>query len=184
MLVSAHHVRRGSRWTFQSSLRKSFFDLYLTVTGYGVFPSFSGCTSCITGSFYRSFADAPGTLSGYSFMNPLNARMYSRAAYSCPRPSEAWPTGTPHVHSLITNACWDREGNQYVMAEIGTADLKIIEELFAASVFKMLLKENMISKELVGKMSSWKHSGFRDLPGTNRLWPCWFQCSRRQANKS
>ena len=29
----------------------------------------------------------------------------------------------PHVHSLITNACWDREGNQYVMAEIGTASI-------------------------------------------------------------
>ena len=66
----------------------------------------------------------------------------------------------PHVHSLITDACWDREGNQYVIPEIGTADLKMIEELFAASVFKMLLKGNMISKELVGKMSSWKHSGF------------------------
>lgn len=37
----------------------------------------------------------------------------------------------PHVHSLITDACWDREGKQYAIPEIGTADLKVIEELFA-----------------------------------------------------
>ena len=46
------------------------------------------------------------------------------------------------------------------MPEIGTADMKVIEELFAASVFRMLLEENMISEELVEKMNSWKHSGF------------------------
>jgi len=32
----------------------------------------------------------------------------------------------------------------------------------------MLLEEDMISKELVEKMRSWKHSGFRDLPGTSK----------------
>jgi hypothetical protein len=66
----------------------------------------------------------------------------------------------PHVHALITDACWEREGNQDNMPEISAADLKIIDKLFAASVFRMLLKEGMISKELVEKMSSWKHSGF------------------------
>ena len=66
----------------------------------------------------------------------------------------------PHVHALITDACWDRQGKQYHMPEFSDGDLEIIERLFAASVFKMLLKENMISKELVEKMSSWKHSGF------------------------
>ncbi|MFO8183198.1 MAG: transposase [Candidatus Aegiribacteria sp.] len=25
----------------------------------------------------------------------------------------------PHVHALITDTCWDREGKQYVMPEIG-----------------------------------------------------------------
>ena len=64
----------------------------------------------------------------------------------------------PHVHALITDACWDRESNQYHMPEIGTSDLKVIEKLFAASVFGMFLEEDMISEELVEKMSSWKHS--------------------------
>ena len=66
----------------------------------------------------------------------------------------------PHVHALITDTCWDREGNCYPMPEINTADIKAIEKLFAALVFKMLLEEGMISEELVENMRSWKHSGF------------------------
>ena len=46
------------------------------------------------------------------------------------------------------------------MPEIDTTDIKGIEKLFAGLVFKMLLKENMISEELVENMNSWKHSGF------------------------
>ncbi|MCD4848135.1 MAG: hypothetical protein K8R76_08095, partial [Candidatus Aegiribacteria sp.] len=45
---------------------------------------------------------------------------------------------------------------------------------FAGLVFKMLLAEVMISEELVENMNSWKHSGFRDLPGTTCFWLCWF----------
>lgn len=74
----------------------------------------------------------------------------------------------PHVHALITDACWDREGNCYPMPEIDK-DIKGIEKLFACFVFKVLLKEGMISTELVENMNSWKHSGFRDLPGTTGL---------------
>jgi len=66
----------------------------------------------------------------------------------------------PHVHALITDACWDREGNCYPMPEINTADIKGIEKLFAALVFKMFHEEGMISEELVENMRSWKHSGF------------------------
>ena len=66
----------------------------------------------------------------------------------------------PHVHALITDACWDREGKQYLIPPISDGDLKVIEKLFAALIFRMLLEENMISHELVKKMSSWKHSGF------------------------
>ncbi|MBN2256327.1 MAG: transposase zinc-binding domain-containing protein, partial [Anaerolineaceae bacterium] len=66
----------------------------------------------------------------------------------------------PHVHALITDACWDREGNQYHMPQISDSDLKVIEELFAAYVFRILLDEDMISEELVERMRIWKHSGF------------------------
>ncbi len=66
----------------------------------------------------------------------------------------------PHVHALITDTCWDREGNCYPVPEIDTADVHEIEKLFAGLVFRMLLKENMISEELVENMNSWKHSGY------------------------
>ena len=66
----------------------------------------------------------------------------------------------PHVHVLITDTCWDREGNYYLMPGIDTSNVQGIEKLFASLVFKMLLEEGMISKELVENMNSWKHSGF------------------------
>ncbi len=66
----------------------------------------------------------------------------------------------PHVHALITDTCWDREGNYYPMPEIDTADLQGIEKLFAGLVFTILLEEGMISDKLVDKMRSWKHSGY------------------------
>ncbi len=49
----------------------------------------------------------------------------------------------PHVHALITDTCWDREGNCYPMPEIDTTDIKRIEKLFASLVFRMLLQENL-----------------------------------------
>ncbi len=64
----------------------------------------------------------------------------------------------PHVHALITDTCWDREGNYYPMPEMDTSDIKGIEKLFAGLVFKMLSEEGMISEELVENMRSWKHS--------------------------
>jgi hypothetical protein len=66
----------------------------------------------------------------------------------------------PNVHALITDTCWDREGNYYPMPGIDTSNVQGIEKLFASLVFKMLLEENMISEELVENMNSWKHSGF------------------------
>ena len=73
----------------------------------------------------------------------------------------------PHVHALITDTCWDREGNYYPGPEIDTADLQVLEKLFAGLVFRMLSEEGMISEKLVENMRSWKHSGFRDFPGTS-----------------
>ncbi len=55
----------------------------------------------------------------------------------------------PHVHALITDICWDREGNCYHMPEIGFSDIQGIEKLFAGLVFRMLLEEDMISEDLV-----------------------------------
>ena len=55
----------------------------------------------------------------------------------------------PHVHALITDVCWDREGCHYPLPEIGSSDIQGIVKLFVDLVFKMLLEEGMISEELV-----------------------------------
>ncbi len=39
-------------------------------------------------------------------------------------------------------------------------DLKPLEELFRAEVFKFLKKEGKITNELINKLSAWRHSGF------------------------
>ncbi len=39
-------------------------------------------------------------------------------------------------------------------------DLKPLEELFRAEVFKMLKKEGKITEETVQKLLGWNHSGF------------------------
>ena len=71
----------------------------------------------------------------------------------------------PHVHALITDTCWDRKGKCCAVPEMNTTDIQRIEKLFAGLVFKMFLEEDMISKELVAKMRSWKHSGFNVYRG-------------------
>ncbi len=66
----------------------------------------------------------------------------------------------PHVHCLVTDVCWDRDGNIHSMPDLDSADIHGIERVFAGLVFKMLLDEDMISEKLVENMNSWKHSGF------------------------
>ncbi len=39
-------------------------------------------------------------------------------------------------------------------------DLKPLEELFRAEVFRFLKKEGKITDDLIQKLMSWKHSGF------------------------
>ena len=67
----------------------------------------------------------------------------------------------PLVHALITDTCWDREGNVLPMPDMDPFDIHGVEKLFAGLVFRMLLEEGMISEELVENMNSWKNSGFR-----------------------
>jgi len=66
----------------------------------------------------------------------------------------------PHVHALISEECYDRQGNAYPMPEFSEEDLKLLEELFACKVFGMMVGEGMISEQLVEKIRSWRHWGF------------------------
>ncbi len=43
---------------------------------------------------------------------------------------------------------------------IKNSDLKPLEEMFRASVFKMLKEEWKIGDDLINRLMSWRHSGF------------------------
>ncbi|MCD4700275.1 MAG: hypothetical protein K8S24_00310, partial [Candidatus Aegiribacteria sp.] len=51
-----------------------------------------------------------------------------------PQAFEGMANWNPHVNALITDTCWDREGNYYPMPEIDTADVHGIEKLFTELV--------------------------------------------------
>ena len=67
---------------------------------------------------------------------------------------EAWH---PHLHILSTDGLFKDTGTFYVMKDV---DLKPLEELFRAEVFRFLKKEGKIIDELIKKLSAWRHSGF------------------------
>ncbi len=63
----------------------------------------------------------------------------------------------PHVHLIVTDGLFRDTGTFYVMRKV---DLKPLEDIFKASIFKMLKKEGKINDDLIRKLSQWKHSGF------------------------
>jgi hypothetical protein len=63
----------------------------------------------------------------------------------------------PHLHILATDGLFKDTGTFYVMKDV---DLKPLEELFRAEVFRFLKKEGKITEELINKLSKWRHSGF------------------------
>ncbi len=63
----------------------------------------------------------------------------------------------PHLHVFATDGLFSDTGTFYVMKNV---DLKPLEALFQAELFKMLKKEGKITDEIIHKLSTWKHSGF------------------------
>ena len=63
----------------------------------------------------------------------------------------------PHIHAIVSDGLFARTRTFYVMPEI---DLKPLEEIFRASVFKMLKDEGKIGDDLINRLMSWRHSGF------------------------
>jgi hypothetical protein len=63
----------------------------------------------------------------------------------------------PHIHLIATDGLFRDNGTFYVMRNI---DIKPLEEIFKANIFKMLKKEEKVDDDLIRKISGWKHSGF------------------------
>ncbi len=63
----------------------------------------------------------------------------------------------PHLHLLVTEGGTDAEG---IFHKVSRFDNSLIAEVFAHEVFSLLLRQELISQELVDKILSWNHSGF------------------------
>jgi hypothetical protein len=68
----------------------------------------------------------------------------------------------PHIHALIACAVFHPDGS---MAPVALLQANIIQELFEANVFRLLVKKELIGKDLITKMRSWKHTGFQVYAG-------------------
>ena len=68
------------------------------------------------------------------------------------------PFGTfNRVHAIVSDGLFRKSGTFYVMPDV---DLKPLEEIFRANVFKMLKEEHKIDDDLINNLMGWKHSGF------------------------
>ncbi len=69
----------------------------------------------------------------------------------------------PHLHVLCTDGCFYGNG-MFRVAPL--FEIKHLEEIFRHKVFKMLLKKEKITGELVELVSGWRHSGFNVFCGS------------------
>ena len=61
------------------------------------------------------------------------------------------------VHAVASDGLFAKDGSFYVSPDM---DLKPLEEIFRANVFKMLKKEGKINDDVINNLLSWRHSGF------------------------
>jgi len=63
----------------------------------------------------------------------------------------------PHLHCLVTNGAFTPDGTFHAMEILSPS---VIMEIFQHKVFRMLLKEGLITEERVRLILSWRHTGF------------------------
>ena len=63
----------------------------------------------------------------------------------------------PHAHLLVTEGGEDGEGRFHHFAPFQDS---LLAEFFSREVFALLLHHELISEDLVEKISGWRHSGF------------------------
>jgi hypothetical protein len=68
----------------------------------------------------------------------------------------------PHLHVLAPAGAFRTDG---VFVHSPVFDAAVLRDLFQANVLALLLKERMISQELVERMREWRHSGFHAYTG-------------------
>jgi hypothetical protein len=63
----------------------------------------------------------------------------------------------PHIHALVASGVFRPDGS---FVPVALFQENVLRELFEANVFRLLVSEGLITVELIGKMRTWRHSGF------------------------
>lgn len=63
----------------------------------------------------------------------------------------------PHIHAIVSDGLFAKNQTFYVMPRV---DVRPLEQIFRAEVFKMLKREGKINDDLINKLIKWRHSGF------------------------
>jgi len=68
----------------------------------------------------------------------------------------------PHLHVLASAGAFLPDGR---FIPVPVFDVSVLRELFQAQVLALLVKERMVSTELIDRMKTWRHSGFHAFAG-------------------
>src|SRR5659263_182182 len=68
----------------------------------------------------------------------------------------------PHLHVLASAGAFFPDGR---FIPVPVFDVSVLRELFQAQVLALLVKERMVSTELIDRMKTWRHSGFHAFAG-------------------
>ena len=63
----------------------------------------------------------------------------------------------PHIHSVVSDVAWDREGS---VSPMGWPDSELLTQLFQHHVLEMLMRQRRLSPEFANKLRSWHHPGY------------------------
>ena len=72
----------------------------------------------------------------------------------------------PHLHVLISNGCFYKNGMFSVAPHI---DTDVLEKIFRHMVLKMLLAKGKITTDVIALMDRWRHTGFNVFCGPRIL---------------
>ncbi len=68
------------------------------------------------------------------------------------------PQWHPHLHALVADAVWARDGRRLPISYL---DPDAMTRIFQAKVLRMLVDERCLSPEFAARLLTWRHSGFQ-----------------------
>jgi hypothetical protein len=72
----------------------------------------------------------------------------------------------PHLHILVSDGCFHKNGLFSVSPSV---DTKSLEQIFRHKVLQMLLAREKITQEMISLLDKWRHTGFNGFAGPRIL---------------